>query len=205
MSKFWIETPCELFADMTIFPTATMTKDEKLNAVTRLIIICSVVLYALEYEHWMLFCLAGIIGVVMLKYMKTGSNVEGFSLPTTYNSPNISQITVAPAFSSEWSFPPSYDVYDNSGPDHSSDPIEMLPPSSYPYGQVVANYNQLPSDEHDLRMNSCGARSARSFANTSFTRRTIAHREDIMRIHKKRLARRFRMQSGNVFSPYSSS
>jgi len=207
--SFWTESPCELFSNFVIFPTVNMTKDEKLNAITRLLIIITVLLYALEYEHWLLFGLAGIVGIVLLKYMKIGGGegyIEGFSLPATYNSPDISTITVAPAFSSEWAVNvPAYDIYDNSAPDYSDSPIELIPPSSYPYGQLRSNYNQIPSDEFDMEMNSCGARSARSFANTSFMRRNIQQREDVMRLHKKRLARRFRAQSGDVFSPYSSS
>jgi hypothetical protein len=205
-SKFWVETPCALFSDGHVFPLANMSRDEKLNAVTRLLAVATLALYLLDYENWAMF---GLIGVVLIIILKYSSKTESFTLPVTYNSPDISQTTVAPMFSSEWHLPPpAYDLYTNEV-DNSDDPMELMPPSSYPYGEYVTPLNMLlPSDEQDTRFNSAGKRSAREFANNTFMKRTIAYREEMSRLMKKKLQRRFRSNNssiGDTFSPYFSS
>jgi hypothetical protein len=50
-----------------------------------------------------------------------------------------------------------------------------------------------------------GPKQAREYVNSAFTRHTLAYRDNLTRLYKKRLARRFRNSNVyDTFSPYSS-
>ena len=59
--KFWLDDITALFSNLTPFPTSEMTFDEKLNALTRLAIIVSIVLYYYEYQYWSMFLIMSIL------------------------------------------------------------------------------------------------------------------------------------------------
>jgi len=217
--KFWTEDPCILFTNIRLFPLREMTKDEKLNAVTRLAIAASVGMYFMKYDFWFTFLLLSLLIIVILKYnsgketfITKESTVgttpvdlkEDFSLVPTYANPNYHTTTIAPIFSEEWQiYPPAYDILVNT-----PDPYETfkapLQPQSYPYGQYLTRTNLLPSDEEATHMLNGGPRQAREYVNGSFIRHTIAHRENMTRLYKKKLARRMRNSCNDNFSPYQS-
>jgi len=72
----------------------------------------------------------------------------------------------------------------------------------YPYGQYLTRTNLLPSDEEATHMLNGGPRQAREYVNSNFARHTIAFRENMTRLYKKKLARRFRSNNNDVFSPF---
>lgn len=204
--KFFVDDPCILFTNIRLFPLASMTKDEKLNALTRLSIAIAAVLYFLQYEHWLTFLILAILIVVLLKYASTkdGNGKEDFTLVPTYASPDLQTTTVAPIFAEEWrSPPPAYDLYVNTPPKVEFE--EPLMPQSYPYGQYLTRTNLLPSDEAATHMLNGGPRQAREYVNSSFLRHTLAFRDNMSRLYKKRLARRFRnTNTHDTFSPFHS-
>jgi hypothetical protein len=245
MVKFWAEDPCVLFTDVKLFPTAEMSLDEKLNAITRLTLIVGGGLYYVKYEHWFVVIVLGLLLVLIIKYSKSKgekygmgggedsvktesdgggepkstpveipggesnesvrtTNVEHFTIVPTYPSVDMHETTLQPIFSEEWQvYPPVYDLYTNTPPDVTF--AEPLTPQSYPYGQYLTTTNLLPSDEQATRLLNGGPRQARSYIADSFTRRTLAFREDMTRLYKLKQARRFRMNNTNdTFSPYSS-
>jgi len=74
--KFWTEDPCVLFTNIRLFPLKEMSKDEKLNAVTRLALAASIGMYVMKYDFWFTFLLLSLLIIVILKY---NAGKEGFS------------------------------------------------------------------------------------------------------------------------------
>jgi len=210
--KFFVDDPCVLFTNIRLFPLASMTKDEKLNALTRLSIAIAAVLYFLHYEYWLTFLILALLVVVLLKYASTkegmeiggGSQIkEDFTLVPTYASPDLHTTTVTPLFSSEWDIiPPAYDIYVNTPPAVRFE--EPMMPQSWPYGQYLTRTNLLPSDEAATHMLNGGPRQAREYVNGAFLRHELAFRDNMSRLYKKRLARRFRNNTNDTFSPFHS-
>lgn len=222
-TSFWVEDPCILFSDMAFFPTADMTKAEKLNALTRLAIVIAIVMYFMKYEYWFTFLVLSVLIIVVLNYAGKASekfkkksqkaesdddsSVEEFTIVPTYVGTDFQQTVVAPTFSEEWQIPPpAYDIYTQvpySG-DSADTFMQPLQPQSYPYGQYLTRTNLLPSDEYYVHLGCGGARTAREYINSTFLRHDLAHRENMTRIFKKRLNKRFRHGTNDSFSPYHS-
>lgn len=239
--NFWVGEPCILFSDMAFLPTKDMTQQEKLNALTRLAIIISIVMYLMDYEYWFSFLTLSILFIIIINYscslekFKKGSMknenmiledsededsssdeekeediIENFSIVPTYSGADFQQTVIAPTFAEEWQIPPpAYDLYTNVPYPESSgsrDTFETpLKQQSYPYGQYLTRTNLLPSDEYYTHLGCGGARSARSYVNGAFLRHDLARRENMSRIYKKRLNRRYRHNGCNdSFSPFVS-
>lgn len=204
--KFWVDDFTVLFTNIQFFPLSSMTKDEKLNALTRLVIIIGIALYVMKYEHYLTFITVSIIVILLLKYGGGAiKSQEGFSIVPTYANPNVSETTVAPLFSEEWQINPQQtDLYENIPDVEGNKYLEPLTPQSYPFSQFMSRTNLLPSDEYATHMLNGGQRQARSYVNGSFLRHELAYRDNISRIYKKKLARRFAQNSNDVFSSYSS-
>lgn len=208
LEKFWTEDPCILVTNIKVLPTSEMSKDEKLNALTRLSLIISLILYYYKYEYWFTFLLISLLLIVLIKYAgkkdNTDDKQENFTLTPTYASPDLHTTTLAPLFSEEWQvYPPAYDVYVNS-PDPNITFEEPLQPQMYPYGQYLTKTNLLPSDEYGTHMLNGGPRQAREYANSAFLRHRLGYQENMSRLYKKKLARRFRQNCNDTFSPYQS-
>ena len=237
--NFWVEEPCILFNDMAFLPTKDMTQQEKLNALTRLVIIISIVMYFTDYEYWFPFLTLSILFIIIINYSctlekfkrgnmndeekeddeeeeddeddeeKEDDLVENFSIVPTYTGEDFQQTIIAPTFAEEWQIPPpAYDLYTNVPYPESSgsrDTFEVpLKQQSYPYGQYLTRTNLLPSDEYYTHLGCGGARSARSYVNSAFLRHDLARRENMSRIYKKKLNRRFKNNTNDTFSPFVS-
>lgn len=209
-TKFWLEDPSILFTDIVFFPTAQMSREEKLNALTRLAIAISVLMYSTDCKHPTTFLLGSILIIVAAEYIakdkKPKSEIlEGFSVLPTAIGEDLTQTIIAPSFSEEHRIPPP--AYDHQTQvEFIEAPYEEpMRPQSYPYGQYLTKTNLLPSDEYLVHMNpSGGSKTAREYASSAFLRNDLAHRENLSRIHKKSLNRRFRMNNNDTWSPYSS-
>ena len=200
---FFIEDPCILLSHIRLLPTAGMTLNEKLNALARIVIVIAIGLYVMKYDNWLVFLIAAMLGIVMLKVYFSRGDKEGFTLVPTYANPDMQTTTVAPLFAEEWSIiPPAYDLYVNTPPKVGYEEPE---PRLYPYGQFLSPTNLLPSDEQAIRMLNGGDKQAREYVNGAFIRHTLAARDNFTRIYKKRLARRFRHNNTyDTFSPFHS-
>lgn len=207
--KFWAENPCILLTDMKVFPTAEMSVNQKLNALTRLAIIIAVVMYFMKYKQWFAFISIALLVIVLLKYTKPSEqeNVrEDFTVVPTYVGTDFQQTTVVPTYAEEWQIPPpAYDIYTQVPyPDHPDTFQAPLKPQSYPYGQYLTRTNLLPSDEYYTHLGCGGPQKAREYVNSTFLRHDLAFRDNITRIYKKKLARRFRHNCQDTYSPYHS-
>lgn len=203
--KFWVEDPCILFNICNIFPTQVMTKNQKLNALTRLILIIAVIMYFTDNSWWFCFFSVAILFVIVLKYNSFLNPVqENFTMTPTYNSPDFQQTVVSPSFAEEWQIiPPSFDLYTLLPPPQTFE--KALKPQNYPFGQYLTKTNLLPSDEYYTHQMCGGQRQAREYANSSWLRHSLAFRDNMTRIYKKKLERRFRHTNvHDSYSPFSS-
>lgn len=212
-TKFWVEDPSILFTDMVLFPIEGMTLAQKLNALTRLAIVIAIVMYVMEYKNWHIFLLASILILVVINYSSKskkesccgGGNKEGFTLTPTRIGDDFQSTVVAPVFAEETRIPPpAYDLYTKI--EYEDMPFEEpIRPQAYPYGQYLTRTNLLPSDEYQVHMNpNGGAKTAREYVNSTFTKNDMAYRENMTRIFKKSLDRRFRHTIQDSWSPFHS-
>lgn len=225
-SKFWTEDLCALFSTFQIFPSATESTPEKLNALTRLAILISLVLFVLGVDWWLYFLLVSVLVIIVIYYgsgpsrnhesdrdsgylHSAGHGIrEGFARVPRYEDPFYSTTTVAPVFSEEWSLQePEFSLIENA-PTYSDDFSDLgfeepENSSSYPYGQYLTRTNLMPSDEKVTHSLNGGQTQARSYANSAFLRHDLAHRENLTSSYKRTLARRFRHSSGGVYTPYA--
>jgi hypothetical protein len=239
MSKFWVEQPGVLVEDIAFFPTRDMTLAEKLNAITRLVLVAGGVMAARKNKMWCAFLLGALLLIIFAYYHHSRKNnagpdsvchpraggegcdvdapageaaadsettrVEGFSVTPTYVGDDFTQTVVPPLFAEEWDvIPPAYDLVEPN-PESTAGFAQPLQPQSYPYGQYLTKTNLLPIDQEAIAVNGCGgARSAREYANGAWLRNQLAFQENITRLHKQRIARRFKHNTANTFSPFQS-
>ena len=207
--KFWLEDPASLLLNFRVFPCDEMSRDQKLNSLTRLSLLIAFILYQMKYQYALSFLAIALFTLILLKYsnndLNNDNDIEGFTMVPTYASNDFHTTTVAPLFAEEWHIPPpAYDIYTNVPPAGDSEPLPELIPQEYPYGQYITKTNLLPSDEYYTH-HGCGSpRSAREFVNSSFLRHRIANADNLTRIYKKKLNRRFRHNSNDTFSPFTS-
>lgn len=69
--KFWLEEPQDIIARATILPSHNDSFEQKLNAVTRLIIIITVILALVKWRHWQVFLALALILIVVV-YLNRG-------------------------------------------------------------------------------------------------------------------------------------
>lgn len=218
--KYWVQDPCVLFTNIQFFPTKSMSKEEKLNALTRLAIVIAIIMYFMDYKQWFTFLVLSVLILTVLQYGTVNSSSEvlppienddtskeSFTIVPTYMGTDFQQTVVSPTYAEEWQIPPpAYDLYTQVPyPPPNQDSFEMpLQQSSYPYGQYLTKTNLLPIDEYYTHLDCGGNKSVREFMNSTFLRHDLAFRENMTRIYKKQLQRRFRHQSTDTWSPYQS-
>jgi hypothetical protein len=201
--KFWVEDLCVLFSPLTLIPTEKMTKNERLNALTRLVLVITAILFYIQYEYWLQVLLISLFAIVLFKYGgKKDGEKESFTVTPTFSSSDMNVTTCAPLFSEEWQIPPpAYDIYENTP---QWETFTAPEPQVFPFGMYMTRTNLLPSDEQSIKFLNGGPRQAKSYINSAFIRNELSSRENLQALYKKKLARRFRSNSEDTFSPYSS-
>lgn len=84
-SKFWAEDFSTLFRSTAFLPNCEMNDAEKLNALTRLIVIVTAILYLTKNKYFWTFLVVGILVVFSLYYVRDNSTVETF-VPDRFGS-----------------------------------------------------------------------------------------------------------------------
>lgn len=75
---FWLESPDSLFKSTRILPSCEMTKAERLNAITRLLLIAAVALFFITKSNlWLTVLITGLV-VVTVIYIFNVKKREGF-------------------------------------------------------------------------------------------------------------------------------
>jgi hypothetical protein len=124
-----------------------------------------------------------------------------------YEPDKLDHMATSPIFAEEWHVrPPAYDLYINRP--RKIEPI-LIPnkiedPRDFPYGQYLTTTNLLPGEEKKVDLFCNKKSSALSYINNEFTRQEVAFRENMTRILKKKLKRRFRHDCYDLWSPYNS-
>ena len=87
--SFWILTPRVLIENTDIWPIPSMSFDEKLNALTRLIIIISIACFIFSRSYKILVSLFATICIIIFMHytnkVNIESTIEGFSQESQYN------------------------------------------------------------------------------------------------------------------------
>lgn len=124
-----------------------------------------------------------------------------------YEPERFDHLAVSPIFAEEWHVrPPVYDLYINQPPRQQSIsiPNKIDDPRDYPYGQYLTITNLLPGEEKKVNLFCNRKSSALAYINNQFTRQDVAFRENMTRVLKKKLHRRFRHDCYDLWSPYNS-
>lgn len=206
--KFWAEDPCTLFRGASIFPSRGSSRESGLNALSRLALAMAAVLLAFGNRRWAVFLVFALLLLVTINFcgVRDGSGAEHFTRTPTYVGDDFEQTVVPPLYAEEWQIPPpAYDIYDSAAPEDIDYFPDILTPQNYPYGQYrTTTNNLLPVDSYVIDQTCGGPAPAREYANSYWTRNSLAFRDNMQRVFKKSLARRFRQNCADTFSPYSS-
>lgn len=226
--KFWMNDPWVLISNASFLPKKCMSQNEQLNSLTRLSILLSIIMKFMKNQNWLYFLLISILVIVFIKFTKGVENFSITPLETNNNNNNNNiieldafedtrgenkeHVFVNPVFSEEWQINPNIfpeeDLFGSVGPNEPFSGFEQPTRADTPYSQYLSRTNLLPSDEAMFgTLSSKGKGSqqwAREYANSAFTRNTIAHRNDMMSIYKKSLNRRFQNNCNDTFSPFHS-
>jgi hypothetical protein len=73
-SASWIDNPLSLLDDCVFVPETGMTRDEKTNAITRLLLLVVLVLYLLRYKHSGVVLISGLLIILILYF----SNIKEY-------------------------------------------------------------------------------------------------------------------------------
>lgn len=71
---FWLKNPSCLFDELTVIPTENMTLAEKMNAITRLVILIFIIMLIFEYKYSIHFLLIAILLIIIYYYSKKKEN-----------------------------------------------------------------------------------------------------------------------------------
>lgn len=69
---FWLEHPSSLFQSFELFPQPEMNDAERLNAMTRMIILIAAIMFVAKFPGWLTFLVIGMIIVIILWYIVKG-------------------------------------------------------------------------------------------------------------------------------------
>jgi hypothetical protein len=122
-----------------------------------------------------------------------------------YEPDRLDHLAVSPIFAEEWHVrPPVYDLYVNRSLPPEKVPNKIEDPRDFPYGQYLTITNLLPGEEKKIDLFCNKKSSALTYMNNEFTKQEVAFRENMTRILKKKLYRRFRHDCYDLWSPYNS-
>lgn len=67
---FWVEHPLCLLSSFKIIPSEDMTLEEKMNAITRIIIIVFIVMLIIKFKHALTFLIVSLIIIILMYYSR---------------------------------------------------------------------------------------------------------------------------------------
>ena len=200
-TPFWIEAPCVLIDDFNLIPNAGLTLNEKLNALTRVILLVTGSMYIMEYKYWFTFLIVGLAIVFIIKILDKKNMREGFSIPPTYVDGAEPVTTIPPIHAEEWqSPPPIYDEYTNvPSPEGKCGEYREDRPI---FGQYISSHRLFPYQGNELANKPLN--DAQLYMNDEFTRDTLQHRNDMVRGFVNRIDREYRHGCYDQISPWNS-
>ena len=91
--RFWLENLPDLFCSLSLIPTQSMSPENQFNALTRLILAVSLMLYILNYKYTSIFLLLSIVLIVVIYYVQQKYKQEAYTPTITYQNQPITQTT----------------------------------------------------------------------------------------------------------------
>jgi hypothetical protein len=64
---FWLNDPKILFSSCDIIPSQKMTNAERLNALTRLLLLLVLIMYLMDYDQWLTVLIVGLLLIIVLR------------------------------------------------------------------------------------------------------------------------------------------
>jgi hypothetical protein len=207
--EFWLDNPCILLKHFDLIPSYDKTLNEKLNCLSRIVIIITLILYYMENKYWLVFLLIGLLAIFLVKIVSTAKgekgneSKEGFSIPATYVEGSYPMSTVPPLYAEEWQVPPPiYDVYNNTVRDGDFESVEVLEEAPM-IGEYITNPSVLPHSAQSIEKMTLS--DAKLYMNNEFDVDQIQYREDMTRIYKNSVDRWYKSGCNDAYSPYNSS
>ena len=68
MERFWLEKPIDLFKSLNPVPDCNAGLATKMNSLSRMVIVIALFMYALDYNFWLPFLIAGLLAIVLIYY-----------------------------------------------------------------------------------------------------------------------------------------
>lgn len=93
--KIWLEDICAIFDNGDLLPTKTMSKNEKVNSITRLVLLIFTGMVVLKYPYALNFLCLAIIIILILYFLTVKEYYDDMDRPTKYKYPLIAQNTEA--------------------------------------------------------------------------------------------------------------
>ncbi|MNK61472.1 hypothetical protein D3C87_806320 [compost metagenome] len=96
--KYWFEQPIDLFVSFNIIPNSDMTKEERINSITRLILILTIVVFIItrDITRTLIFLILAMIMIWVIANVERRKNelliVE--MLPCNYNPLNVHTLNI---------------------------------------------------------------------------------------------------------------
>lgn len=65
-TSFWVNNPNVLFTSTELIPSPSMTTAERMNAMTRVVIVIAAIMYGIQFPLWWLFLLISLMVIVVI-------------------------------------------------------------------------------------------------------------------------------------------
>jgi hypothetical protein len=144
--KFWLEHLPDLFCSLTIIPTHNMSPELQFNTLTRLVLICTLLLYIISYKYTSIFALISILLIVVVYYVQLRWNQEHFTESTPMSLNMMSAIP----------------TYNQSGPSISLNELRNYQNQLLRGNLDVTNSDRQESTAYDMEIRESGPPLART-------------------------------------------
>lgn len=89
--KVWMEDLCSIFDKQDIIPTPKMSKCEKINTITRLVLVIFTIMTITKYHYSITFLALALIIILILYFINSKEYYSSMDHPTKYRNPLIAQ------------------------------------------------------------------------------------------------------------------
>lgn len=210
MEKFWMNDPAILVKKFNLLPSLELSLNEKLNALTRIIFIITIIMLCFDFPYWYWFLIIGLLIIMAIKIICSkycdndrlrGNYNENFSIPPTYIDGSEPMTTISPIYSEEIQSPsPIYDTYDNaSGPEGECGEIVEDRPI---FGQYISSNRLFPYQQGEL--NNRPLNDSLLYMNNEWSRDQLQFRNDMTRTFINKLDRAYKLGCADSISPTNS-
>lgn len=77
--RFFLEKPSDLFAQFKLLPCKEDTIDVKLNSITRLVLVLTLIFILVKWKHWQTFLVSSLILIIFVYLIKDSTYNEYFN------------------------------------------------------------------------------------------------------------------------------